>query len=120
MCTLDTNILIYYAAVDPKVTDFISEQFGPFYISTISVTEFLAYPKLTAKDRKFFLNLAEQLDLVPVSFDISLTAAEIKGKYGLKLGDAIIAATAVATRTTLITRNASDFKKIPELKVLVI
>jgi len=36
----------------------------------------------------------------------------------MKLGDAIIAATAIADNLILITRNVDDFKFIPNLKVL--
>jgi predicted nucleic acid-binding protein len=36
----------------------------------------------------------------------------------LKLGDAIIAATALVNNLTIITRNTSDFKNITDIKVV--
>lgn len=48
---------------------------------------------------------------------VSRTIA-IRETQKIKLPDAIIAATAVANKLTLITRNAKDFEKINKLKVI--
>ena len=48
---------------------------------------------------------------------VSRTIA-IRKTQKIKLPDAIIAATAVANKLTLITRNAKDFEKINKLKVI--
>lgn len=47
-----------------------------------------------------------------------LKGIEVRKNYSVKLPDAIIAATALVHDYTLVTRNASDFKKISGLKLL--
>lgn len=42
---------------------------------------------------------------------------EIKQNYNLKLGDAIIASTAILNNLVVVTRNEKDFNKVPDLKV---
>lgn len=123
MFTIDTNILIYSAAGDSKVSDFISQQLLEnklLCLSIISLIEFLSFPELTEKDRKFFKNISPYFRTLSVDFEIGMLSADLRRKYRLKLADSIIAATAINTQTTLITRNISDFKKISELKLLAI
>ena len=49
--------------------------------------------------------------------DIKDQTAEIRKHYNLKLPDAIIAATAIVNKLTLITRNTKDFDRLSRLKV---
>ncbi len=43
-------------------------------------------------------------------------AIDIRKKYNLKLGDSLIAATAMVHDLEIYTRNTDDFKNIKELK----
>lgn len=120
MFTIDTNILIYYAAGDTEIADFILqniERGNTLFLSTITVIEFLAYPVLTQRDRLTFENVAQHLQIVALTFEISLLAAELRRKHNLKLGDATIGATAIYTHSALVTRNIRDFRKIPTLSL---
>lgn len=121
MFTLDTNVLIYYAHGDTSVSDFIIkelEQETAFFISTIVIIEFLSFPALKLKERTFFHDLLSQLHSVPVDIAIARIAANVRKKHNLRLGDSVIAATALHTHSTLLTRNVSDFKKVAHLKLL--
>ncbi len=118
MFTLDTNILIYYAAGDEKVASFFRRNREEiFYLPTIVAVEFLSYARIDVESTKLFKLFLTQT--IPIGLDLALAerAAEIRRIYGLKLADAVIAATAVLTQSTLVTRNVRDFQKIPELLI---
>lgn len=53
-----------------------------------------------------------------LSTEVADVCISLRKKYKTKLPDAIIAATALVTGLTLITRNVNDFKDIKDLKVL--
>lgn len=100
MTYLDTNILVYLLEdcgessmlVAAALSD-LQAQGQRFAVSTIAITEFFARsdsPDLAQ------LQAVPQLSFVPVSPEIALQAAEIRNAEGLKLGDAIHLATAVA------------------------
>lgn len=121
MFTVDTNILVYYAAGDKRVADFVLENLAKdrtLFLSTIAVVEFFSYPELTQRDRELFETLLPKLYIIAPTFEIALLAAQLRREYKLKLGDAVIAATTLRTNSTLVTRNLRDFKKIPSLKLL--
>jgi len=66
MLTLDTNILIYYADGDERVTHFLISKLEKdiaIFLPTIVVIEFLAFPALTSKERTFFTSLLLNLPL---------------------------------------------------------
>lgn len=60
----------------------------------------------------------ETLISIPVDSRLARTAGMLRRLYALKTPDSAIAATALITGTALVTRNVSDFKKIPDLRVL--
>jgi len=123
MFALDTNILIYYAAGDKKVSKFVLEKIEhgiPLILPTIVVTEFFSFPGLKTKEITLFSRLFQKLQIIPLDFEIAKRAAFLRQKYNIKLGDSIIAATSLFTYATLITRNIKDFQKIPHLKLLKI
>ena len=77
----------------------------------------LSFPALTPQDKKFFADSLNYFSFVPLHYEIALLAADIKQKYGLKLADSVVAATAIFIKTTLVTRNIKDFKKVPNLSL---
>lgn len=123
MFTLDTNVLIYYAAGEKPAVDFLLsnlEQGSTLFLSTITAVEFFSFPALSERERSAFEYLLPQLRLIPPDFTIALAAAELRRRYRIKLGDSVIAATALTTHSTLVTRNVRDFKKISELNILIL
>lgn len=120
MHTLDTNAVIYYLAKDTAVIERIDtaiRQSAVFYLSVVSVVELLRFGRLTVKDEfaiRSFLSLCSIINMDAVMAD---QAGAIGRTYGLKLADSIIAAAALFTGTTLLTRNVRDFKRVPHLSV---
>jgi predicted nucleic acid-binding protein len=57
-------------------------------------------------------------DLLYIDDDVIQKTITIRKTKKMKLGDAIIAATAIIYGLTLISRNISDFKSIPGLTVI--
>jgi len=99
---LDTNALIYYLQNEHPVVLRIEEllQHNAVLTSSIVEAELLSWPKLTEKDQKIIIYALSTIPVIPVH-----------------LLDAIIAATALKTNATLLTRNSKDFQKIKELKI---
>ena len=121
MFTVDTNILIYYAAADPKVVEFFdTHTHDPFYLPSIVVAEFLSYPLVTPEVLIQFKDFAHQMLVVNLDFPVAERAAAIRREYKLALADAVIAASAIFTHSALITRNERDFKKVRDLKRIVL
>lgn len=79
-----------------------------------------SFAKLGDSDRAVFSSLLPQLEVVPLTFDLAFAAAEARRTYSLKLGDGVIAATALSTNTPLVTRNVRDFKRIAGLEIIVL
>ena|SRR3989344_6545974 len=118
---IDSNILIYHLERDPVITATLVEWMlgrKPLFISAITRIEVLAAPAMKPEEELRIHRLLGQFLLVPVDARISDTAARIRRTYRLKLGDSIVAATALLTSSTLVTRNIRDFKKISELSLL--
>jgi len=119
---IDTNILIYF--FDGKLTDkqrkTVIELFETsFNISVISKIEFLGFKDFFDNEKyenaKEFVNNA---NIIPLSDDLIDKIIEIKQQWNLKLGDAIIGATAMANSCTIVTRNQKDFEKVAGLKII--
>lgn len=87
-------------------------------LSAISITEVLGYEELTSGDEDLFEAMFAQLVMQPVSEAILRRAAVLRRMRKLKLGDAIIAATALETDSELVTRNEQDFRGIEGLHVI--
>jgi predicted nucleic acid-binding protein len=118
---LDSNVLIDYTSnllpdkSKQKVTDIIDDGFN---ISVVVKIEVLGYDDLPSKMKQLeaFLDLA---DVYPLDDHVTAKTIYLRRIYKkLKLGDAIIAATALANNFTIVTRNTADFKNIEGIEVL--
>lgn len=118
---IDTNILIYF--IDGKLTQSQKEEVTSiftksFNISIISKIEFLGFRKYLDESKfeiaKDFISNAKVINL---SDDMADTIIEIRQRKKIKLGDAIIAATALSHDLTIVTRNQKDFEKINGISV---
>jgi len=115
---IDSNILIYSLKGlfinNLKMQEIFNESFN---ISIISEIEFLGWKNFSTqglKDPKDYLVFAYIYPLTPY---IKEQAIVIKQNYNLKLGDAIIAATAICHDHVLVTRNIKDFANIEDLQL---
>lgn len=122
--TIDTNIIIAYLTGESQVKETLSQwqlQRLPLFLSTVAETEVLSFPKFTPEElQATIIFLEENFLSIPFNREIARIAAKLRRDYHLKFPDAAIAATAIFTPTPLVTRNISDFKKIPNLKLLKI
>ncbi|SDG99868.1 type II toxin-antitoxin system VapC family toxin [Mucilaginibacter sp. P25] len=115
---IDTNAIIdYLESKLPEKSNQLLDNTN-FQLSVISRIELLAWPKATDSQLKLltdFINISHIFDF---NEPVILKSIEIRKNYRVKLPDAIIAATAIVNKLTLITRNISDFSKISDLKLL--
>ena len=115
----DTNVLIYVLAnYFPKNRVELEEILeNSFNVSIISKVELLSFGKLSVDESTKMSEFLAEAHIHFIDDEIAEKTIEIRKKYGLKLPDAFIAATALTKNFTLITRNEKDFKKILELEV---
>lgn len=115
MQLLDTNILIYAGR---KQHLFLRSYFNnQNYVSDVSRIESLGYPKITHQEEQFLKSAFQKLNVISITEDVIQKTIEIKQSSKCKLGDSLIAATAIVYNLTLITANVKDFVGIPDLKV---
>ena len=118
---VDTDILIDAAKGIDGAAEFL-ESLRSWSISAVTAMEFVVgarNPQEASQIDKFL----EQTAIVPLAAEIGEFAYELLKQHcrthGLRVFDAIIAATAVLTRATLATRNRRHFRMVRELKVEV-
>ena len=118
---IDSNVLIDYMAnlIPVKGSDFVETLFNSqFLISVVTKIEVLGYNDLPHK-MSVMRNFISLSDILPLNETVTEKTIELKRSFRkMKLGDAIIAATAIVDCLVLITRNVDDFKFIPSLTVL--
>src|SRR3989344_1452012 len=120
MYTFDTNVIIYYLNQDVdiiKKVNAIMESNSLVYFSAISEAEIFSFRELKEVDIIKINNNLNTLNIVPVDSKIARIAGFLKRNLSIKIADSIIAATALSTRSILLTRNIKDFKNIPNLQV---
>lgn len=117
MKILDSNILIYAGEPPYKalLSPYIKDRKNAF--SVISSVETLGFVGITPQQIYYFESIFLLLQALPVDRDIIEKAIEIKQFKKMKLGDALIAATALVYDAELITRNTKDFTDISDLRV---
>jgi len=118
---VDTNIAIYtLKGVLPEnaalfLAPILNEGCLLSIISRVELLGFL-FPESDeeAKAKKFI----EDSSVLPITDAVADQAIAIRKLHKIKLGDTLIAATALVNGLTLITRNEADFKNILGLKVI--
>lgn len=123
---LDTSIFIYhfegnplYVGLTTLVLDRIQSGKSRGIASELSLHEILVRPlKLqlpdVADEYELLLTSFPNLFLTPVSRQILLKAAELRAIHGFRAPDAIIIATAVVNRATLLITNDKNWKRLKE------
>jgi predicted nucleic acid-binding protein len=119
--TLDTNAIIYYLDRDPAVVILLDRLFdnvdATFYVSTITELELYSYPDLNDEEEAAITRLLTDMFVVSLDSHLARYAGYLCCLYRLKTPDSAIAATAMLTKTTLLTRNVDDFRQIGDLKI---
>jgi predicted nucleic acid-binding protein len=123
---VDTSVFIYhfegnplYAGLTTLVLDRIQSGKNRGIASELSLHEILVRPlKLqlpdVADEYELLLTSFPNLFLSPVSRQILIKAAELRAIHGLRAPDAIIIATAVINRATLLITNDKKWKRLNE------
>lgn len=123
MYTLDTNAIIYYLDEEPAVVsvlDPLLAQDIALFVSVVTELALLSYPRLTEEDIAEIARLLASMVVFPLESRLAHLAAALRRQYRLKTPDSVVAATALLTRTTLVTRNIQDFQAITGLFLLPI
>lgn len=112
---IDSNIIIYsysdeYSYLRQLFVDELSN------ISEISRVEVLGYHELRENQKRYFLDIFSYTPIIIPDREIFDKAIEVRQKHNLKLGDSIIAATALVYGLTVYTRNLKDFEHIEGIK----
>ena len=123
MYTLDTNAIIYYLDEDPTVIPLLEPILGQdmaIFVSVVTELELLSHPGLTEEDMAEIQQLLTSVVIFPLESRLAQLAGALRRQYHLKTPDSVVAATALLTRTTLVTRNIRDFQGIDGLSLLPI
>jgi len=117
MFLVDSNIIVYSNLPQYEyLRNFFIDDLAA--VSEISRVEMLGYHKLTSKEERYFKNIFDFVTIITPSPEIFNTAITIRKNYNLKLGDSIIAATAIIHDMPIYTRNLKDFNKIHDLNCI--
>jgi len=87
------------------------------YVSFMTELELLGFKEMTAKEEKQFNSLLSECLVVSLNNSIKDHYVSIRRNYHLKLADAIIAATAIASGIPLITSD-KQFRTVKELNLV--
>ena len=113
---LDSNIIIYAARADgialrTELKEFTSS------VSSISRVEVLGYHGLTDETKAALDAVFEHAEVLPMSDEVIDEAISLRQQRSIKLGDAVIAATALVYDLTLMTRNTRDFARFDGIRI---
>ena len=120
-CVIDTNILIYHLAgvlTDQAEATLADALKSGSYISIITRIELLGWRKHSSDSLKAAEALLKSVSEIPLHEEIIRLCISFRQNYPIKLPDAIIAATARHAKVPLMTRNMTDFERVPELKMV--
>jgi toxin FitB len=111
---LDSNVIIYSAQPDhPDLRRLIAERVPA--VSAVSIVEVIGYHRLADDDRRYFEEFFAVAEVFPITPAVLDRAVRLRQARKMGLGDAIVAATALVHRRTLVTRNTRDFDHIDGL-----
>jgi len=111
---IDTNVIIDYTSnlIAGNGTAFVENIFNTaFNTSVVVKIEVLGYNDAPAK-MQLLEEFLSSATIYPLDDAITQKTIELRRIKKIKLGDAIIAATALVYGLVLITRNINDFKNI--------
>jgi predicted nucleic acid-binding protein len=98
---LDTNAVLYLLRGElakPLLP-------GTYYLSVISELELLSYGGITDAEQEAIQEFLDSVCVVELSSEVRRLAIQLRRQHGLKLPDAIIAATALAKNVPLLTND---------------
>lgn len=112
---VDINILLYLLDGNDTIEKLL--QGKQIYISFITELELLGLKKLSEREEKQIHALLNDCSIIQMNNKLKEQYITIRKKHGLKLPDAIIAATAIAFNLPFITSD-KQFRTIERLKLI--
>ena len=117
MRLIDTNLIIYSAQPNfhwllPTIKTNDSA------VAIITRIEVLGFSNIQPREEAFFVRYFSNIQQYSLNEDIILKAIELRQRKKIKLGDSIIAATALIYNAELYTHNVADFNWISDLVVI--
>ncbi len=107
---LDTDVLIDHLSGNNA----LSSEFSGSCYSTVTRAELYSWKQA---DESIIDRLLDQFDEVFVDRLVAEEAGRIRREFGVRLPDALIAATAIRAKRPLFTRNIRDFRRIKRLRL---
>lgn len=114
---LDSNILIYLAQPGGEALQAQLANINPA-ASLISRVEALGFHRITAEESERLDKVFSWVEVLPVNDAVAAAAILLRRIRKMKLGDALIAATALLYDLPLVTRNEGDFKHVSGLRLI--
>ena len=114
---LDTNILIYLAQPGGEKLEAEFAKLSPA-TSLIARVEALGFQRITLEERGRLDQLFAWVEVLPVSDAVADAAILLRQARRMKLGNALISATALLYELPLVTRNEHDFRHITGLRLI--
>ncbi len=87
-------------------------------ISIITEIELLSWPKISRVEIGNISEFLSNFESIGLTEEIKIITIQLRKSTGLKIPDAIIAATAITQAVPLLTNNLKDFEKVDFLKIL--
>jgi predicted nucleic acid-binding protein len=118
---VDTDVLIWHLRGNPNATRRL-DQLSRLMISAITWLELVQgmrnREELQAVQKSFSMRHAERLPLTPaITEHATMLMETLALSHGMQLGDALIAATALEHRLTVLTANIKHFSAVDGLQV---
>lgn len=115
---LDSNIVIYGAKpAGVQLRAWLRRQAG-IEASVVTRVEALGYPELTVEEEERIAIIFHRVTMLPVNDRVIERAVTLRRQRRMKLGDALIAATALVHNLALAARNTDDFRWIAGLHLV--
>jgi len=105
----DTNVLIYLSKFTLDPEKILKEKSA---ISVITKIEALGYAFPNLEEHDLLRAICNEMDVIPLTDEISEETIKLRTKNRVKLPDAIIYATALVPDMPLPTNNIVDFKSL--------
>ena len=120
---LDTSVIIDFQRTKQKQDTWLfqlAERGNDLYISILTHAELYAGASIwESKAKKKELEIVlSNLTVLPLSLEVSQMTGKIRHSFGIKMTDAIIAATAIINKISLATFDKKDFPRVKNLKLI--
>lgn len=112
---LDTNIVLYLLRGDDTLAELLYEK--QLYISIITEMELLGFKGIGEKEEAAIRDFIGQCKTVNINQNIKEGTITVRKRYGTKLPDSIITATALYLDMPLVTAD-TGFNKVGELDLV--